>query len=463
MEFNVCEENLIYNERLPFEWQSQVSLDELDNFLEENWKQRFALYNDKKVETRQQFIKFEGHKNIKTNNYIGTIVFKGHQLNIFPKVFMRSKYDQDIIGLTVDHMMHNIVHWLEYCSKIDFPYINIKSELDNVNNLKELFETLYVHYVEDALHRGLFYRYEEKEEDCTFIKSKMNIVDYFTKKIPNGNLDKFKCNFSNFEFDNMLNRIIKYVCRQLFPNVSNENKKIIRRIFTKLNEVSDVRCCYADCDNIKLNRLHKNYNIILSMSKMFLLNKTTNYNMNDIDSFCFLFPTELLFEGFIGGFIKECLDDDYSVKTQAKGVPLFNKFMVGDECKGTLFNTRYDIIVRNKKKGSFILDTKYKHVSRFDNNENIMTDVAQDITQSDLYQILSYAEGEDINDVYLLYPLYKEEDIDRMDVKGVRTIKINGVEKDINVHILRIPFVFEDNEEKLISNLKDIIDKIFIN
>ena len=45
------------------------------------------------------------------------------------------------------------------------------------------------------------------------------------------------------------------------------------------------------------------------MSKMFLLNKMSNYTVDTNESFCFLFPTDLLFEGFIGGFLKEVLQD----------------------------------------------------------------------------------------------------------------------------------------------------------
>ena len=47
---------------------------------------------------------------------------------------------------------------------------------------------------------------------------------------------------------------------------------------------------------------------------MFLLNQSSAYQVNEQDSFCFLFPTELLFEGFIGGYIKNALTGSASVK-----------------------------------------------------------------------------------------------------------------------------------------------------
>ena len=96
---NVFEEKTIRNTALPQEWQSQAALDELAAFLQLNWEQRAVFYEDGKIDTRQQFLTFQGQKAVKTNNYIGTIVFKGEQLNIFPKLFRLDSGDDDVSEL----------------------------------------------------------------------------------------------------------------------------------------------------------------------------------------------------------------------------------------------------------------------------------------------------------------------------------------------------------------------------
>lgn len=75
------------------------------------------------------------------------------------------------------------------------------------------------------------------------------------------------------------------------------NKNILINILMKLGDVETVNCKPYDCDSIYLSSLHSNYRIILSMSKMFLLNKVNSSRMGITDSFCFLFPAEVLFEG----------------------------------------------------------------------------------------------------------------------------------------------------------------------
>ena len=107
MILNYYENKIIKNALLPAEWKSQESLDELLNFLQSNWEQRAIFYDDGKVNSKQQFLDFIGQKNIRTKDYVGTIVYKGHQLNIFPKVFKEFKDDDDRKSLDLQHLMHN--------------------------------------------------------------------------------------------------------------------------------------------------------------------------------------------------------------------------------------------------------------------------------------------------------------------------------------------------------------------
>ena len=70
------------------------------------------------------------------------------------------------------------------------------------------------------------------------------------------------------------------------------------------------------------------------MSKMFLLNKTSAYNVDNTESFCFLFPTELLFEGFIGGFMQSVLQGQAKVRLQASEESVFSDVIYGEQSLG---------------------------------------------------------------------------------------------------------------------------------
>ncbi|WP_406613988.1 McrC family protein [Mycoplasma corogypsi] len=456
---NVFEEKTIKNSKLPEAWRSQPALDDLAEFLQLNWEQRAVFYEDGKIDTKQQFLTFLGQKALRTNNYIGTIVFKGEQLNIFPKMFRLDSTDDDVSELDLKHLMHNLIQWLDYCTKIDYPYMGITSDLNESADLRELFITLYIRYVKNALDRSLFYKYEEETEDRSVIKGKVDLRDFFSRKFPNGQLDKFRCIYSNFDFDNTLNRIIKFTCKSLLNVTSKQNQKHIRNILTKLNEVSDVRCTPRDCDRIRLSKLNKHYSIVLSMSKMFLLNKTSTYNVDKTESFCFLFPTEVLFEGFIGGFMQSILKGNAKVKIQASDKTVFSDVIYAGQSLGRTMRMKHDILVEHKEKGLFILDTKYKKVNRFDGNDDIRAVVNGEVNANDIYQVLTYARTRQVKDVYLLYPLFRYEDIEPHNPIAIN--KTTSGTDPINVHLVRLPFVFEDDIEETKNKLSKVILDIF--
>ena len=457
MILNYYENKIIKNALLPAEWKSQESLDELLNFLQSNWEQRAIFYDDGKVNSKQQFLDFIGQKNIRTKDYVGTIVYKGHQLNIFPKVFKEFKDDDDRKSLDLQHLMHNLVKWIEYTAKIDYPYISIAADMENTYDLQELFVSLYVRYVKAALDRGLFFRYEEKTEDLPTIRGRLDIKDYITKKYPTGQFGKFLCSFSTFEFDNLLNRVIKCTLKFVWNIATPSNQKIIRNLLNKLGEVSDQNCTPRDCDTIQLSKMQSKYKIILSMSKMFLLNKTTNYNLDTHDSFCFMFPTNLLFEGFIGGFIQSIFNEDAKVTLQASEVSLVDSIRLGDQEFAQAFVMRHDILIEHKEKGMFILDTKYKEVSRFEGNTDFRYDLINDINSGDLYQVLTYAVSRGLDKVYLLYPQFRFEEKEPNPAILKKSVEVEGQKSNIDIYAVRIPFVFEDDDEKTSRCLKEAI------
>lgn len=465
MILNIFEEKPIRNADLPVEWQSQTALDELADFLQRNWEQRFAFYDDKQISSRQQFLSFIGQKGVKPNNYIGTIVFKGQRLNIFPKMFQSFRDENDKSNLDEKHLLKNIVQWIEYCTKIDYPYINITSELDDAEDLKELFITLYVRYVKSALDRGLFYQYEDRTEDCLTIKGKVDYRDYFTNKYLTDKQHLFQCTFSTFEFDNSLNRIIKFVCKKLLNDTtSTANKKMLRHILMKLNEVSDVRCAPYDCDSIRLTRFHQRYRIVLSMSKMFLLNQTSTYAVDDTEAFCFLFPTEVLFEGFVGGFLQSILQEKANVTLQASDTSLIEDIIINDTSYGSAFTLRNDIYVQMEHGKCFVLDTKYKQVDRIENSKESAAAIQRQVSIDDLRQIREYAHRRGLKEGYLLYPVYRFEDLEqppKVLLKGY--IIVDGEKHYIDVYIIRIPFVFEEDVEQTKSSLSKILSGIFTN
>ena len=181
--------------------------------------------------------------------------------------------------------------------------------------------------------------------------------------------------------------------------------------------------------------------------------------LNHTESFCFLFPTEVLFEGFIGGFIQEVLAGKAKVKLQASDMSVFSEQLYAGKSFGKYHKMRHDILIERQGKTLVVLDTKYKQVDRFEGNSDLKATVDKEISSDDVYQVITYARTRGLSDVYLLYPMYRLEDIEPDAPIGINTTVNNDT--PIHVHLVRLPFVFEEDveatKEKLKKGILDII------
>lgn len=435
------------NTNIPKKWLSKSIIGDLEKFLQINWNNRSVFYSDSNSSSKQQFLTFSNKNCLSTKNYIGTIAYKGDQLNIFPKVFKLNKNDYSTDHLDSKELLNNIVFWLKYCNKSTFPFLQFSANLDDSDNLKDLFISLYVRYVKIIIDKKIFFEYIDEIEDSSNIKGKFNYKDYIFKKKPRGIYTKFECKYSKYEYNNKTNQIIKFTCKQLY-NISNKsNKMMIRYILQKLEPVSLTPCTPKDCEILKFNIWNKDYEIIINMSKIFLLNKVSNFDFDYTQSFCFLFPAELLFEGFIGGVTKKVIEElNGTVKLQKSDKYLLDEIQFKNQLYRETFLMKHDIFIEINEK-IYILDTKYKETLQF--NTDPRKSILESIKQTDIYQICEYARIRKVEEVFLIYPKYKTDNKELLFPKG-----ISG---NIKINFIRIPFIIEQDQDKTINDIKEII------
>lgn|SRR5574344_280415 len=450
MTLNVLENQGIAFDDLPEAWKDPEVLRRLKLFLQKNWEHRQVLYYDSVPNSKQQFLYFGSEPPVSTNNYIGTITFAGERLNIFPKVFARYEKDPNR-NFDFDQLAKDLSTWLQYCTKTNFPFIVSKTDVASSNNLIELFITIYLYFVEAALKDKPYWTYEDIVEEGPNPKGKINFQDYSTRKYPSANRGEFEYSYSKFQFDNALNQIIKATCKILLKASENaQNQRKIKKILADLSDVTDIRAVPSDCDRVRLNRVFKNYGIIKSMSKMFLENSQFSNEAGGKESFCFLFPAEKLFEGFIGGYLKEEFGRDATIVTQSTSHYAANLYKNG-VLSGPVLALQEDILYSKNGK-TIVLDTKYKEIQKLAqiNSSNL------DISSGDVYQMVQYALTNKTDQVVLIYPLYRREQPDAT-TKVVLSEAAEG--HSINITVIKVPFIFDDDKQK-IEDLKKILETV---
>lgn len=446
--FNRFENDYIQYIDLPEEWKGKEAFDCFESFLQKNWQDRKILFYDGVDSTKQQFLDFRLTKSIRTNKYVGTIAFRGSQINIYPKAFKTSIDDKSLVGIDNKFLIYNISKWIEYIAKDNYPFLNLHDISTESNDFRSLFANLFVSFLKHATKKHLYYSFENIEEETTSVKGTFDVVDYALNKIPRGKQNKFLCKYSSFQLDNKLNRIIKYTCKSIFPFTGPKNKNELRKLLKIYEEVEYKKVTYRDCNKIKINKLNKIYEPVLLLAKLLLSNKSTAFDAGKKDSFCFLFPTDFLYQEFIGGYIKNAIEsenNDNRVILQNKSTRLIDSIKYNGKTGTALFTLKPDIICEIKDKKTIILDTKYKNMPRFKDSTNIKDIINDNVDIADLYQMSAYAAKKQIDDCYLLYPMYKNETLET-DFPVLENVEIiDSTVKIIRIHLLRIPFVFEND------------------
>jgi 5-methylcytosine-specific restriction enzyme subunit McrC len=385
-----------------FEYQNKVAFDGssegLEAFLDSIWRKRERFASEEESEgdrsEAQRFIQFlHKTKEIKSNKYVGVIHYEGQRINLLPKLFYRESHP--LSDTEAAHIQSHVLWWLSYCRKIKFPNYQA-SQSDTQSDFFEVLIYLFAKFTRNLLNNSVYQRYEEESRETAFIKGRLNTSEYIQHNVSRGRWHKLNCTYDAFLIDNEFNRIIKYVATLLFRvSTQVENRKYLREILFMLDEVTDSPATAKQCERIHFNPMFSVFETVRDYCSLFLSNSISFDYKNELKLFVFLLPMEYVFEDFIFGFIERELPQ-VRASTQRSDTYL-------DEAR--TFQLRPDLWLettgsdpRHPVKRSFIADTKYKIVYSDD------TDPKHGISQTDLYQMISYAIRFGVDEIKLFYP-----------------------------------------------------------
>jgi 5-methylcytosine-specific restriction enzyme subunit McrC len=147
--------------------------------------------------------------------------------------------------------------------------------------------------------------------------------------------ERFYVEFQEFLSNRVENKLIKTTLEFLYKkSKSNKNQQRIREFLFVFDEIEISHNIKSDFSKVKSNRQMKNYEQILLWCRTFLLeNSFTPYKGSDI-AFALLFDMNLLFESYVGHYLKK---KGLNVSLQDKG-----KYLVEEPNK---FALRPDFVI----------------------------------------------------------------------------------------------------------------------
>ena len=395
-------ENIIFKTSLDVDSSFPLGL---DKFLDDIWSKREKnkdleeLYG--KSSNKQAFLKITKGLDssnaiyLQSKNYIGVIKWKGLTINLLPKVFY-SKNESDVNqdNDVLIPIQNHILWWLSYSKKIKFP--NFKSSAnDKKGDFFEAIIYLFSKHTKEVLSSSIYKSFEDIERETKYMKGQLLVKDYIVNNLAKGRNHILYCRYNSLEIDNKFNRIIKYVCKTLL-NIStiNESKRYLREIIFILDEVEDVKCILNDCESVKFNSFFRNMQSILDYCKLFLSGSIVLNHNNKLDVFTYLIRSEELFQSFVYEFIEKEIPNLSKAMKNENYLVMETINSNGISIKKNLYKINPDGFLKDNYGNYYITDTKYKDLK------------VDKVSQSDLYQMVSYAIRNKVDQVRIMYPCY---------------------------------------------------------
>ncbi len=430
--------NLVENQTRVADFPAKISLVALNQYLDEVWQSR-ARFDDTvygEISSNQPFLIFgqdlkTGKATVRAGKYVGFIQYEGLTIQIIPKLF---KAEQ------APAAFKHLIWWLSYCRRVRFPFSNLLGDDETVNEFPEAIISYFAQITQQLINSLPYSQYEEITEKLPFLRGRLNVQQYLNTSISQGNWHQLVCDYEPFLFNSRLNQIIKYVARKLSHLChSPVTLRYLEKLIFMLDEVDDVPATVQDCDSLHVNRFYQDYNDCLAMCRFFLSDSYLTHPDYDQQHFCFLVPMDYVYEDFITGVIETHLTTLFhTVTSQA------TKWLTEEQT----FQIRNDILLTYSDKSKLVIDTKYKV------RDGLASDRKTGISQTDLYQMVSYGLRQNTPQVLLLYPVeYNQQPIE------TRTFTVtSGLMNDQSIYIRAVDLTItgqtkQDMLDKLITEL----------
>lgn len=431
-------------------WETISNTESLKSMLQDIW--RNSKFVDTESETNevesdnkyQPFLKFDGDQ-VRANNYVGFIQNGNELIEIFPKVFKNLPNAE----LKKEMMLRHIFYWFKYCRKWRFPFGRASLDTLEVDEFPELIINLIATQFFDFISQQPLTMYQPIEEALQTPRGSINFSKFVTNNMSRGYFHNVDCNYEPFLYDNQVNRVIKY-CSRLLLNQTKfyENHRILQAVIFILDEVEDISCTMEQLERISLNSFFEDYSAVLDCCKLILSQQLYSSNSYDFSQWCLLFPMEYIFEDFFAGFLEAHFRNHWKVEYQKSNLYLSSS--------PRAFQMQHDIFLTSRinPEKQIIVDTKYKL-----RDFNFKNDIKKGVSQSDLYQMVSYAFRRGCLDVVLVYPNINEvlNEPDHFEIKS----GFSGQE-NVRVTAIEIPFWSFADFEALETHLFETVEKSLV-
>lgn len=322
---------------------------------------------------------YSGERALQLKHYVGAIqIPNGEQIEVLPKVGKVSN-EATADKLTISNSRKSLLNMLKTMNG----FRHIESADAQVEQHKmplfEVFIRQFLQSVNQLVKRGLRSDYVSKQDNLLFLKGKLLTSQQLKYNLVNKH--RFYVEYDEYILDRPANRLIHTALNKIANySKNNAHQRLCRELSFAFNDIPVSHNIKRDFAQVKLNRGMSYYQTPVAWAKLILEGMTPLAMKGKANAISLLFPMHDVFESYVGNIIRSQLQDNYSLKEQAR-----SEYLVKHE-DNEWFNLKPDFLIKKGDTNRLILDTKWKLLdANLDNGSD-----KYGLSQNDFYQMFAY-------------------------------------------------------------------------
>lgn len=357
-----------------------------------------AINRESKVELIQL-----GRKGLRAKQYVGMMQVGDERIQVLPKIDDRTRRAVEDNESKIASAAVNLMVMMTYAENMRIHPLDLAQIGTQRGSWMEWLIFLYASELQRQLRLGVQRAYTEREETLPLIRGKWALSRQFTRHPVL--VDQFDVRYADFSANTVLNRVLLRSTTLLMRLTQKAtNYRLLQSAYATMvgagcNPGTALEAHYAEL--IHFTRLEERFRTAYQLADLFLQGSVTNIFQGRRQYPAFMFDMNVLFEGFVAGFLRRHKGRIFGGKAEAtrivaqakqQRVPLLRRESSGQ----TLFKLKPDLLIYQDGQLRMIGDTKYKTLDMDEQHRNM--------SESDSYQMLAYATAYRCEDVCLIYP-----------------------------------------------------------
>ena len=333
-----------------------------------------------------------GNREVKFGHYCGVVSLGDVSIEILPKIYgaeTEAGSSREALVRMLASTRHLKLH------KAGSAQTSLQK-----HSLLDVFILHFCAQLHDQLKQGAIRKYVKREKNLNVLRGRLLTERQF--KFNLAHRERLFCRYDELSEDNLYNQILKSVLEILLRKAKgNRAVQEVSGLFMRFDPISDRRTNVKQLDSLDFDRITERYESIFQWCRCFLEGYYPDVLGKGKSCLSVLFDMNRLFEAYVGTQLRrDARGEGLRVREQGPQ-RYFATRQYPDMSHKPVFWMKPDISLMDKKENILcIADAKWKVLDEEKNDLGI--------TQSDLYQMGSYASRYGVDYLVLVYPMQKK-------------------------------------------------------